>query len=134
MKKNNNSVVQQISTRSKEVLLFIIMILLKAFEPAQRKDVKSTMVPSKQKKSGHLRQLLWHLLRAVKGEVRKNRTGLKGIRIKRQKRAIKTKARIKQDFKEWYVDLKKEFGTNSEPETREVVENEPGRAQSKQGA
>ncbi|MEM9001359.1 MAG: hypothetical protein AAGB24_13935 [Bacteroidota bacterium] len=114
MERSTVTNIQKSLHKIKLVVKFALLLLLKALAQPKTSHRTHLVKDSQNAKVGHSRQLLLLLYRLVKNSLQKTVKSGKPLQV-RKKRTFKTRARIQQDFKEWYNALKEEFKAYADP-------------------
>lgn len=113
---------QKLLNGTKKVAKFIFIVILKLFEGPKQESIA---VEANKKKSGSLIKLVRAISNGISSRITRNSQKFKEEVDPREIKAPterKTWARVKQDFKEWYAALEKEFDEKHNPELPKEIE------------
>jgi hypothetical protein len=113
MKKDQNIRGEKALKASKEAFRFLIILLIKLLQ----KPKKSSLEVSSKNNSQNVISLLKLVYKTLKGNMQQKVIEVKELKSNkhRAKRTFKTRARIKQDFKEWYNSIIEEYEKKNQP-------------------
>ncbi len=111
MKKEERTGFRKFLNGTKMVLYFLLLLGMKAFKKAPKETAQVTASNARKKHTSFLSQLFTFAYTRFKGTFGEGTGELKKSFKKKEKkkRTRKTWARIKQDFQDYYQDLKDEF-------------------------